>query len=93
MRSNGQESKTGIEMHGSFHRDEGDKRDVRYRVLGSNFCRAFLSISLPALAARQAVPPIRVTRTRELPRRFPAAWFIPFIPVILFSGFSHSPTS
>jgi hypothetical protein len=51
-------------MHGSFYSDEGDKGDVRYRVLGSNFCRAFLSIS-----------------------------FIPFIPVILFSGFSHPPTS
>jgi len=90
MRSNGQASKTGIEMHGSFHRDEGDKGDVRHRVLGSNFCWAFLSISLPALAARQAVPPIRVMHTRELPRRFPATWFIPFIPVILFFRFLPS---
>jgi hypothetical protein len=58
-----------------FHRDEGDKRDLHHQVLvtkvnctavllGSNFCRAFLSIS-----------------------------FIPFIPVIPLSDFSHPPTS
>jgi hypothetical protein len=26
-------SKTRIEMHGGFNRDEGDKRDVHHRVL------------------------------------------------------------
>ena len=32
MRSNGQASKTGIEMHEGFYRDEGDKRDAHLKV-------------------------------------------------------------
>jgi hypothetical protein len=33
--SNGEVSKAGMEMYGSFYSNEGDKRDVKHRALGS----------------------------------------------------------
>jgi hypothetical protein len=57
------------------------KANLTVVLPGSNCCHTFLTIPLSALASRQASPPMRVKHSRELPRRFPAAWFIPFIPV------------
>jgi hypothetical protein len=52
--------------------------------LNSNFTfpKAFEFIIPPwtALASRQAVPPMRVTHSRDLPRMYPHAWLTPHPP-------------